>query len=356
MNRVIIYTSNPNFNPSNLEQLIDFAKGTPKFYIAECGLNDYLANVKVGDHLVTKKGNNIYVLNTFDTPVDQLTGADAEYVDELTRKYNLKKCNITSVANRIKFETWCREARPLLNKQENACTNKYNKIEKVEMKNSFKNLGERLKAQFLPQEVSDVRIAMDGNICVETAEGYVAIDNNFRLVSYPTEMVIDVPAFTIAKPFDQLKVGDVIVRSKSYGKIKSIKDGKVTVVGYTGAGSYVYPIKDFLLGQASIRVVVSFTGTVDGQINPMMLFALSGDTKGDNLLPLLMLGQNGGTIAQNPMMLALLAGKDGNLDLKDIMMYSMLGGGQNPFANMFNPVAHPVQEAPEVEPLKVENE
>jgi len=356
MNRVIIYTSNPNFNPTNLEQLIAFAKGTPKFYIAECGLNDYLADVKIGDHLVTKKGNNIYVLNTFDTPVDQLTGADAEYIDELTRKYNLKKCNITSVANRIKFETWCRSARPLLNKEEKSNINKSNK---TEMKNSIKNLGERLKAQFLPQEVSDVRIAMDGNICVETAEGYVAIDDNFRLVSYPTEMVIDVPAFTIAKPFNQLKVGDVIVRSKSYGKIKSIKDGKVTVVGYTGAGSNVYPIKDFLLGQASIRVVVSFTGTVDGQINPMMLFALSGDKKGDSLLPLLMLGQNGGTIAQNPMMLALLAGKDDNLDLKDIMMYSMLGGGQNPFANLFGNVAAPVAvDAPvaEVENPEVENE
>lgn len=355
MNRVIIYTSNPDFNPTNLEQLIAFAKGTPKFYIAECGLNDYLADVKIGDHLVTKKGNNIYVLNTFDTPVDQLTGADAEYVDELTRKYNLKKCNITSVANRIKFETWCRSARPLLNKEEKSSINKSNN--KTEMKNSIKNLGERLKAQFLPQEVSDVRIAMDGNICVETAEGYVAIDDNFRLVSYPTEMVIDVPAFTIAKPFNQLKVGDVIVRSKSYGKIKSIKDGKVTVVGYTGAGSNVYPIKDFLLGQASIRVVVSFTGTVDGQFNPVMLMALSGDKKGDSLLPLLMLGQNGGTIAQNPMMLALLAGKDESFDLKDIMMYSMLGG-QNPFANLFNPVvAEPVKEqAHVVENPEVENE
>lgn len=356
MNRVIIYTSNPNFNPTNLEQLIAFAKGTPKFYIAECGLNDYLANVKIGDHLVTKKGNNIYVLNTFDTPVDQLTGADAEYIDELTRKYNLKKCNITSVANRIKFETWCRSARPLLNKEEKSNINKSNK---TEMKNSIKNLGERLKAQFLPQEVSDVRIAMDGNICVETAEGYVAIDDNFRLVSYPTEMVIDVPAYTINRQFNQLKVGDVIVRSKSYGKIKSIKDGKVTVVGYTGAGSNVYPIKDFLLGQANVRVVVSFTGLVDGQFNPVMFMALSGDKKFENILPLMMLGQNGGTIAQNPMMFALLAGKDDSLDLKDIMMYSMLGGGQNPFANLFGNVATPVAaDAPvaEVENPEVENE
>lgn len=343
MNRVIIYTSNPNFKPTSLEQLVAFAKGTPKFYIAECGLNTYLSDVKIGDHLVTKKGNDIYVLNTFDVPVDQLSGEDAAYVDELTRKYNLKKVNITSVANRIKFETWCATARPLLQKEENK---KYNN-NKTEMKNSIKNFGERLKAQFYPQEAADVRIAMDGNICVETNEGYVAIDNDFRLISYPSEMVIDVPAYTIAKPFDQVKEGDVILRTKAYGKVKSIKDGKITVVGYTGCGSNVYPIKDFLLGQATVRVVVSYTGVVDGQINPLMLACLSGDKKNDSLLPLLMLNQNGGNITQNPMMLALLAGKDDSLDLKDIMMFSMLNGGQNPFGNLFgSPAKNVIKEAP----------
>ena len=353
MNRVIIYTSNPDFKPTSLEQLVAFAKGKPKFYIAECGLNAYLSDVKIGDHLVTKKGNDIYVLNTFDVPVDQLSGEDAAYVDELTRKYNLKKMNITSVANRIKFETWCATARPLLQKEEKSNSNY--KSNKSEMKNSIKNLGERLKAQFYPQEATDVRIAVDGNICVETNEGYVAIDNDYRLISYPSEMVIDVPAYTIAKQFDQLKTGDVICRAKSYAKVKSIKDGKITVVGYTGNGSNVYPIKDFLLGQATVRVVVSYTGVVDGQINPLMLAMLSGDKKNDSLLPLMMLSQNGGNITQNPMMLALLAGKDDNFDLKDIMMFSMFNGGQNPFANLFGGVAPKVKEAPVVKKDDVED-
>lgn len=350
MNRVIIYTSNPNFKPTSLEQLVAFAKGTPKFYIAECGLNDYLANVKIGDHLVTKKGNDIYVLNTFETPVDQLSGADAAYVDELTRKYNLKKMNITSVANRIKFETWCRQARPLLNKDEE--TNYTTKSNKPEMKNSFKNLGERLKAQFYPEKAEGVRIALDGNICVETPEGYVAINQENRLISYPCEAVIDLPAYTIAKPFDQLKEGDVILRAKSYAKIKSIKDGKISVIGYTGNGSNVYPIKDFLLGQATVRVVVSFTGTVDGQINPLMLVALSEDKKSNSLLPLLMMNQNGGTLMQNPMMLALLAGDGEGFDMKDMLMYSMISG-QNLFGNLFG--VAPVAPAMPVAEVKEEN-
>lgn len=345
MNRIIIYTSNIGFEPKNLEQVIAFAKGKPKFYIAEVGLNSYLENVQVGDNLRTDKGNSLYVLKTFDRPVDQLTGEDAAYIDNLARNYNLKKANITSVKNRIKFETWCQYAKPLLSK-----TNTTNS--KPEMKNSFKNFGERLKAQFYPTEATDVRIAMDGNICVETTEGYVAIDNNFKLVSYPVEAVLPVPAYTIAKPFEQLKPGDVICRSKSYAKVKSIKDGKICVVGYTGNGSNIYPIKDFLLGQATVRVVISYTGLVDGQLNPLMLLALSKDDENSSLLPLMMMTQNGGTLTQNPMLFALMAG-DGDFDIKDMLMFSMLNGGQNPFGNIFAPTPANI---PVAEVVENENE
>lgn len=341
MNRVIIYTSNIGFEPKNLEQVISFAKGKPKFYITEVALNSYLSDVQVGDNLRTDKGNSLYVLKTFDRPVDQLNAEDAAYVDNLTRNYNLKKSNISSVKNRIKFETWCPYAKPLLAKNQ--------KTNQPEMKNSFKNFGERLKAQFYPEKAEDVRIAMDGNICVETNDGFVAIDNDFNLISYPVEAVLPVPAYTIARPFDQLKPGDVICRAKSYAKVKEIKGGKICVVGFTGTGSCVYPIKDFLLGQATVRVVVSYTGLVDGQINPMMLIALSEDKKGSSMLPLLMMSQNGGNIAQNPMMLALLAG-DGEEDfsIKDMLMYSMLGGNQNPFANLFGAAAPVKKENPAV--------
>ena len=114
-NKVIIYTSNLGFTPRNLGDVVKFAKDHDKFRIAECGLNDYLANVKVGDNLITKKGNSIFVIKTFDKSIDELCVEDREYIDSQARNYDVKKVNITSVANRIKFETWCREARPLLN-------------------------------------------------------------------------------------------------------------------------------------------------------------------------------------------------------------------------------------------------
>ena len=336
-NKLIVYTSNLGFTPKTLADVIAFAKQNCKFRIAECGLNDYLASVKVGDNLITKKGNSLYVIRTFDKSIDELSGEDRAYIDDLARNYDVKKVNITSVANRIKFETWCREARPLLN-TESASTSKTTNM------NSIKNLGERLKANLIPTEAKDVRVAMDGNICVATANGYVTIDENFRLTSYPDEFVVNIPAYTLPKPVDQLKVGDIIAREKSYAKVKAIKDGRITVVGYTGAGSNVYPIKDFFLGQTTVRVVVSLAGNLGGQMNPLMLLALSDKKDNDSLLPLMLLSQNGGALQANPMMMMALAGGD-KFDIKDLLVYSALGGGQNPFGNLFGAAA-PVAAAP----------
>ena len=339
MNKVLVYVVGLRETPKTLRDVIRYAEANNGFRIAEVGLNDHLARVKVGDHIVTGKGNDLYVVRTFDKSVDELTGEDAAYIDNLYRNYGLKKSNITSVKNRILFETWCREARPLLAKAET--------VEKTMTGNSIKNFGDRLKASFMPTEAKDVRIATDGNICVATSEGYVAIDNEFKLTSYPDEFTLDLPVFIIPKPISQLAEGDVIARDKSYAKVKKIADGKITVVGYTGAGSTVHPIKDILLGQTTVKVVVSLAGNIGGQINPMMLLALSKDKKNDSLLPFLLMNQNGGALTANPMLMMALAGGD-DFDLKDLLMYSAFSGGNigNLFGGIAAPAAPAVTEAP----------
>lgn len=340
MNKVIIYTSNIGFTPKTLDEVRRYAEENDKFRIAEVGLNAHLAEVKVGDNIITKKGNSLYVLHTFDKSVDELEGRDAEIVDTLTRNYDLKKSNITSVANRIKFETWCKTARPLLVKS-NTNSNKSNM-------NSIKNFSERLKSTLMPVEAKDVRIATDGNICVATNDGYVAIAADNTLVSYPEEFTIDLPAYIIAKPVEQLQPGDVIARDRSYAKVKAIKDGKITVIGYTGAGSTVYPIKDFLFNQTMVRVVVSLAGTISGQMNPMLLLAMSGKGDSDSMLPLLLMSQQNGAVAANPLLMAaMLGGEKG--DLKDLFLYSSLSG-QNILGNLFG-AAQPSQVAARPTPV-----
>ena len=84
-----------------------------------------------------------------------------------------------------------------------------------------------------------------------------------------------------------------------------------------------------------VRVVISLAGNVGGQMNPMLLLALSDKDDKNSMLPLLMMNQNGGALGMNPMMLMLLSGKGGDFDVKDMLMMSALSGNANPFGGLF---------------------
>lgn len=327
MSKLIIYATNLGVVPKNLSDIVTLAKSKKKLRITEVADTSYLASVEAGDNLITSKGNNVYVVEVYDGALAELPAGVREAINSLYRNYDLKESNISKVTARVKYGTWCKDAADF------AITKSKTTKSSSKSMNSIKNFGERIKAAYLPEEVKDVRIATDGNICVATSDGYVAIDANYRLTAYPEELTIALPMFTMAKPIDQVVPGDVIARKESYVKVKAVKDGRITAVGYTGRGAEVYPVKDFFLGQTTVRVVVSPVGNLGGNINPMMLLALCKDKKNDSLLPLLMMSQNGGALMSNPMALALLTG-DGDVDLKDMLVYSMMGK-QNIFGDLF---------------------
>lgn len=322
-NKFLVYTSNLTFMPKNMDEVINFAKEESKFRIASVELNPYLAEVKAGDNIITKKGNSIFVIKAITESLEDLDDETRDYLDTLTREYGLKKVGITSVEQVIKFETWCKSFNPIIN----------NKNNKEMNKNSIKSISARLKEMFMPSEAKNVRIATDGNICVATDQGYVSIDENNNLTSYPEELTLDLPVFVVSKPKDQLKEGDVIALDRSYAKVVKIADNKITAISYTGAGKTIHTIKDFLFNQTMVRVVVSMAGNVGGQINPMMLMMMSEKDDKSSLLPLLMMNQNGGALGMNPMMAMMLMKEDGS-SMKDLLMLSALGGG-NMFGNMF---------------------
>jgi len=330
MNKFLVYTSNLAQNPRSMRDVIRFAEETPKFYITNVELNAHLKDVKAGDNIITSKGNSAYVIRTFDSSLEDLSTEDRKYIDRLTREFGMKKANISGVSHVIKFETWCKDAAPIFNSGSTKTTKKAMK------ENSISNLTARLKERFMPVEAKDVRIATDGNICVETAEGFVSIDANGNLTSYPTELTFALPVYIISKPTAQLVEGDVICRDGRYYKITKIADGKLSTIGYNGVGHSVKTITDFVLGAAE-RVVVSLAGNLGGQgINPMLLLAMSSKEDGkssfDSLLPLMLMSQQGGAVnmGANPMlMLALCGDKEGGdgINFKDLAMMSMLGGG-----------------------------
>jgi hypothetical protein len=314
-NKILVYTTNIPFKPASLEDVIQFAKDERKFRIATVDMNGYLANVKAGDNIITKKGNSLFVIKTFNSNLENLNEEDATYIDDLTRNYNLTKCGISSVANIVKYETWCKYAAPLIKKSNNK-------------ENSMKSMTNRLKEMFMPQEAKDVRLTIEGVLCVSTKNGYVSISDNNELVAYPEEYTIDFPVYIISKPKEQLAVGDIIYNNGTYSKITKINGDRITALSFTGAGKIIHTIKDFLFNQTMVRVVVSLTGNLGGQINPMMMLALSKDKS--NLLPLMMMNQNGGNINMNPMMLMLMSKDD--IDMKELLMMSALNG-QNLFTN-----------------------
>lgn len=313
MIKSILYTSNPNFVPTTLEQVSNFAEENGKFLTCFAQEGSELYSVEVGAHILSSKGNHIYILET---------GDDYSWA---------KKSNIVGIVQ-IDYPFGCEK--PLVNNTTGVT------------KNTIAGFSDRLKETFMPTEAKDVRVSMDGNICVATTQGYVAIDAQNHLTAYPEELTLKLPVFIMSKPKENLVVGDIIALDRSYAKITSIKGEKINAISYTGAGKIIRTIKDFLFNQTMVRVVVSLTGNMGGQMNPMMLMALA-DKKDDSLssmLPLMMMNQQGGAVAGNPMMFALLAGKDG-LSTKDMLMMSMMGGN-NPFGNMFGT---PVQAAPEKE-------
>lgn len=317
MFKSILYTSNPNFVPTTLREVNDFAEDEGKYLTCMASEESKLYNVKPGAHILTTKGNHVYILEV---------GDDYSWA---------KKSNITGVVS-VDYP--------------------FNTTNKTMTTNSISNFSDRIKNMFMPTEVNDVRIATDGNICVATSQGYVAIDAQNHLTSYPEELTLALPVFVMCKPKEALIVGDVIALEKSYAKITSIKGEKINAISYTGSGKIIRTIKDFLFNQTMVRVVVSLAGNLGGQMNPMMLLALSKDSKMSSLLPLMMMGQNGGALSANPMMLALLAGGDSDFSTKDMLMMSMMGGN-NMFANMFA-TPQPVQamQSAVVEPAEADED
>lgn len=333
VNKVILYTVNLNMVPKTFNDVIDVARKNNCYRISSTNNNIALKNVEPGDNIVTKKGNSLYVLAIGNSTDEVLPYADGD----------VKESKILSVANVIKRGTWDKS---------------YIDVRSANKKEtSALSMTDKIKSMFMPTRAKDVAISMNGDLCVATKEGYVSINANNELVSYPSELVIpDMPAYVISKPVDQVTVGDIIQVKESYVKVAKRDGAKLTCISYTGSGKVVHTIKDVILNQNLVRVVITLTGSVNNQINPMMMMLLAKDGKGsDSLLPLLMMNQQNGALGTNPMLMALAMG-DGEMDSKTLLMMSMMGGS-TPFGNLFNAApAKKEAKADVVEPVEEVND
>lgn len=213
-------------------------------------------------------------------------------------------------------------------------------------KNMFSSVIDRMVANFVPQQDDEARISLQGNIVVRTntPNGKEWVDQNDNI--YPEELLTDFPVFTIAKPVDAVKVGDIVKLTKStFATVTKIENGKVETLSFGGQHRQAKAFKDMFLGQASVRVVVNPLAGCNcglGESNNLMLLALLDKEDGDrnDVVKTMMLssmltgaGQNPfGNFTQNPIALMyLMKGDSGSV--QDIMMMQAMQGGLGGFFN-----------------------
>ena len=283
-----------------------------------------LTNLKVGD---------VVTADNRATPIQM------DEISSLTSGYTI----LTNVAiNGISIDLG-NATRPVVNKVATTYADvPATKTKKMTSNKMVSGLIDRYKSQFFPEKEEYVKIAMDGAICVPVNNEYIGVKSDGSLTSYPEEFLIDVPVFSISKPQAQVMVGDIVKIGTRYGRVNTKnEDGSLKILYFSGVTGNTHEIKDMLLGQSLVRVLVNmFSFNESNGMNPMMLLAMSDkedlDMKSLFLMQAMSNGQGFGSNSINgfnPMMLLALSDKDGKSNdiFTTMALMQMMNGGNSLF-------------------------
>ena len=332
MNKIITFFGVPTDKKLNKTEL---KSRTKELYGFESGK---LTNLKVGDVI---------------TADNRTTPIQVAEISSLTSGYTI----LTNVAiNGVSIDLG-NATRPAVNKVATTYAGvSATKTKKMKDNKMVSGLIERYKSQFFPEKEERVKIAMDGAICVPVNNEYVGVKSDGSLTSYPEEFLIDVPVFSISKPQAQVKVGDIVKIGARYGRVNAKNgDGSLKILYFSGVTGNTHEIKDMLLGQSLVRVLVNmFSFNESNGMNPMMLLAMSDkedlDMKSLFLMQAMSNGQGFGSNSVNgfnPMMLLALSDNDGKSNdmFTTMALMQMMNGGNSLFGT---PVTTPTTTNPAV--------
>ena len=318
MNKIITFFGVPTDRKLNKTELMSRTK---ELYGFELGK---LTNLKVGD---------VITADNRTTPIQVVE------ITSLTSGYTV----LTNVAINGVSMNFGNATRPIVNKVATTYADvSATKTKKMKDNKMVSGLIDRYKSQFFPEKEEHVKIAMDGAICVPVNNEYVGVKSDGSLTSYPEEFLIDVPVFSISKPQAQVKVGDVVKIGTRYGRVNAKNgDGSLKILYFSGVTGNTHEIKDMLLGQSLVRVLVNmFSFNESNGMNPMMLLALSDkedlDIKSLFLMQAMSNGQgfgNNSVNGFNPIMLLALSDKDSNSNdmFTTMALMQMMNGGNSLF-------------------------
>ena len=332
MNKIITFFGVPTDKKLNKTEL---KSRTKELFGFESGK---LTNLKVGDVI---------------TADNRTTPIQVAEITSLTSGYTI----LTNVAiNGVSIDLG-NATRPAVNKVATTYAGvSATKTKKMKDNKMVSGLIERYKSQFFPEKEERVKIAMDGAICVPVNNEYVGVKSDGSLTSYPEEFLIDVPVFSISKPQAQVKVGDIVKIGARYGRVNAKNgDGSLKILYFSGVTGNTHEIKDMLLGQSLVRVLVNmFSFNESNGMNPMMLLAMSDkedlDIKSLFLMQAMSNGQGFGSNSVNgfnPMMLLALSDNDGKSNdmFTTMALMQMMNGGNSLFGT---PVTTPTTTNPAV--------
>lgn len=318
MNKIIRFFGVPTDKKLNKTEL---KSRTKKLYGFESGK---LTNLKVGDVITADN-------QTTPIQVVEIISIDLAYTE-------LTNVTINGVSINLGNATW-----PI----ENKVATTYADISAAKTKKMTNNkmvsgLMDRYKSQFFPEKEECVKVSMDGAICVPVNGEYVGVKSDGSLASYPEQFLIDVPVFSISKSQAQVKVGDIVKIGTRYGRVNAKhEDGSLKILYFSGVTGNTHEIKDMLLGQSLVRVLINmFSFNESNSINPMMLLAVSDkedlDMKSLFLMQAMSNGQGFGSNSANgfnPIMLLALSDKDGKSNdmFTTMALMQMMNGGNSLF-------------------------
>ena len=247
---------------------------------------------------------------------------------------------------------------------ESITMNTINSSEKMKDNSMFSGIMSKYTGQFIPEKEDKVRMSLNGLLCVPQDGEYIGVQGD-NLVSFPEEMTLPIPVYSIVKTNSAIVAGDIIKNGHNYSKVLNVNaDGSLKILSFTGYTHNKKPVTDFIMGAATTRVLINmFNFDEKSGFNPIFFAMANGDTLDVNSLMMLSMTPQGKDLFSNagggfnPMMLWML---DKNrqesgqgMDMMTMFMMSSMMGGQNPLRNMFQPVQQqPVQQQPVQQPVQ----
>ena len=227
---------------------------------------------------------------------------------------------------------------------ESITTNIINSSEKMKDNSMFSGIMSKYTGQFIPEKEDKVRMSLNGLLCVPQDGEYIGVQGD-NLVSFPEEMTLPIPVYSIVKANSSIVAGDIIKNGHNYSKVLNVNaDGSLKILSFTGYTHNKKPVTDFIMGAATTRVLINMFNFDDKSgFNPIFFAMANGDTLDVNSLMMLSMTPQGKNLFSNagggfnPMMLWMLDKnrQESGQDMMTMFMMSSMMGGQNPFGNMF---------------------